>query len=107
MVQQHFCRNAADMQASAPQKRILFHDDRFQSQLTGSNCRNISAWTASDNRHIVLCHAESPFGWNPLPDLVAAAAPMRRLVLELAELCAVTRLFRSHPGGCRAAPPLP
>jgi hypothetical protein len=55
------------MQAGPAQIRILLDDNRFQSQLTGTDGRDIPAGTAPDNRHIVLCHAESPFGWNPSP----------------------------------------
>src|SRR5262249_61540192 len=61
VMQQHFCGNAADVQASPPQERIFFHNDGFQPKLPRTDGGDITAGTAADNCHVVLCHSLSPF----------------------------------------------
>src|SRR5262249_14266541 len=80
--------------AGAAKIRILFDDNRFQPQLAGANRRNISSGTAPDNRHIILCHAESPFGWDPFLGPELPPRPLcTRISLRFWDCCPVTRSF--------------
>ncbi len=57
VMEQHFGGNAADVQASPAEIRILFHHHRLQSKFASTDRRHIPARTTPDNRHIVLCHS--------------------------------------------------
>src|SRR5882757_6510660 len=61
VVQQHFGGDAANVQAGAAEKGIFLHHDGLETQLAGTNGGYIPARSAADNRHVVLCHAQSPF----------------------------------------------
>src|SRR6266851_362885 len=57
VMQQHLGGNAANVQAGPAQVGILFHNNDFQAKLARADRRHVPARTASDNRHIVLCHS--------------------------------------------------
>ena len=67
VVQQNFGGDAADVQAGAAKKRVLFDYNGLQPEFAGANGRHVAARTAPDNRHIVLSHAHSPL---PNPDCI-------------------------------------
>ncbi len=57
VMQQHLGRNATDVQASSAQVGIFLNHYRFQAKFACPDGRHIATRTASDNRHIVLCHS--------------------------------------------------
>ncbi len=57
VMQQHFRGNAADVQAGASEKGVLFHHHRLQSKFASTDRSHVPARTTPDNRHIVLCHS--------------------------------------------------
>src|SRR5882757_7696649 len=61
VMEQHFGGNAADVQAGAAEKGVFLHHDGLEAQLAGTDGGYVSARSAADNRHVVLCHAQSPF----------------------------------------------
>src|ERR1700681_1210508 len=62
VVQQDLGGDAADVQTGAAEEGIFLDDDGLETQLAGADGRHVAAWTAPDNRYIVLGHAQSPFG---------------------------------------------
>ena len=69
VVQQHFGGNAAHMQASAAEKRILFDHQSLQSVLPGADGGLVSPWAASNDHQIV-------FRQRGLPETKALRTPL-------------------------------
>ena len=60
VVQENFRGNAADVQASPAQKRVLFDDGSFQSPLARADRGNVSARPAPDDHEIIFGQTCSP-----------------------------------------------
>ena len=66
IAQERFGRNATAQETGAAVSRIFLDDSGFQTQLTGANGCDVSAWTASDNGnvkrrlffHLTLCRGD-------------------------------------------------
>ncbi len=60
VMQEDLRGDAADVQASATEKWVLFHDCGFQAPLAGANRRDISSRPAPDDHEIVFRQASPP-----------------------------------------------
>ena len=92
MVQKHFGRDAADVQACPAEKRVLFDDGGLQTPLRGPNRRNVSAGTTADNHQVIFSQSNLP------PVRIISCALYRRMsgYLRLFPGQAQTVDFNSH-----------